>query len=165
MENSPQPALTSDGRPDPEVQAGRALRRLRTARGWSQEEVARRMKDYGYDFHQTMIAKIEAAQRPIRVRELADFAALYDVEVHELIYPPAGSLEEADKEIATLKVQLQEATGRSGAAEDAVRKAETALAAAQQDHRTHSGQAAMLAGRLSYLEAQRDKLAGWEPAE
>jgi hypothetical protein len=23
----------------------------------------------------------------------------------------------------------------------------------------------MLAGRLSYLEAQRDKLAGWEPAD
>ena len=65
------------------------------------------MKAYGYDFHQTMIAKIEAAQRPIRVRELADFAALYGVEVHELIYPPAGSLKEADKEIVTLTDQLQ----------------------------------------------------------
>jgi hypothetical protein len=80
VENEPQPGLTGDGRPDPEVQAGRALRRLRTARGWSQEEVARQMKAYGYDFHQTMIATFEAAQRPIRVRELADFAALYGVE-------------------------------------------------------------------------------------
>jgi hypothetical protein len=121
------------------------------------------MKAYGYDFHQTMIAKIEAAQRPIRVRELADFAALYSVEVHELIYPPAGSLEEADKEIAMLREQLQEATGQSEAAADAVRKAEAALAAAQHEHRTHSGQAAMFAGRLSYLDAQRDKLAEWEP--
>jgi transcriptional regulator with XRE-family HTH domain len=157
------PAGGGDGRPDPEAQAGRALRRLRAAREWSQEEVARRMKVYGYDFHQTMIAKIEAAQRPIRVRELADFAALYGVEVHELIYPPAGSLQEADKEIATLREQLQEATRQSEAAADAVRKAESALAAAQQEHRAHSGQAAMLAGRLSYLEAQRDKLAEWEP--
>jgi hypothetical protein len=49
-------------RPDPEVQAGRALRRLRLARGWSQEEVVVRMTAYGYDFHQTMIAKIEAAR-------------------------------------------------------------------------------------------------------
>jgi transcriptional regulator with XRE-family HTH domain len=161
VENEP-PVLTDDGRPDPEVQAGRALRRLRTARGWSQEEVARQMKAYGYDFHQTMIAKIEAAQRPIRVRELADFAALYGVEVHELIYPPAGSLKEADKEIATLTKQLREATGRSEAAADAVRKAEAALTDVQQEHRTISGQAAMLAGRLSYLEAQRDKLAEWE---
>jgi transcriptional regulator with XRE-family HTH domain len=165
MENNLRPAAGADGRPDPEAQAGRALRRLRTARGWSQEEVARRMKAYGYDFHQTMIAKIEAAQRPIRVRELADFAALYGVEVHELIYPPAGSLQEADKEIVTLRMQLQESTGRAEAAAAAVRKAEVALAAAQQEHRTHSGQAAMLAGRLSYLEAQRDKLAEWEPAE
>ena len=78
----------ADGHPDPEVQAGRALRRLRRARGWSQEEVAQRMKAYSYDFHQTTVAKIEAAQRPIRVRELADLAALYGVEVHELIYPP-----------------------------------------------------------------------------
>lgn len=155
--------MAGNGRPDPEVQAGRALRRLRTARGWSQEEVARRMKAYGYDFHQTMIAKIEAAQRPIRVRELADFAALYGVEAHELIYPPAGSLKEAAKEISALRGQLQEVTARAEAAAVAVAKAETDLAAAQQDYRAQSGQAAMLSGRLNYLEAQRDMLAEWEP--
>ena len=87
-------------RPDPEVQAGRALRRLRPARNWSQEEVAERMTAYGYDFHQTMIAKIESAQRPLRVRELADFAALYGVEMQDLVYPPTGSLSETDQEIA-----------------------------------------------------------------
>lgn len=158
-----QATVAGNGRPDPEVQAGRALRRLRTARGWSQEEVARRMKAYGYDFHQTMIAKIEAAQRPIRVRELADFAALYGVEAHELIYPPAGSLKEAAKEISALRGQLQEVTARAEAAAVAVAKAETDLAAAQQDYRAQSGQAAMLSGRLNYLEAQRDMLAEWEP--
>jgi transcriptional regulator with XRE-family HTH domain len=162
VENEPVP-VASDGRPDPEVQAGRALRRLRTARGWSQEEVARQMKAYGYDFHQTMIAKIEAAQRPLRVRELADFAALYGVEAHELIYPPAGSLKEAAKEIAALRGQLREVTARAEAAAVAVAKAETDLAAAQEDYRAQSGQAAMLSGRLNYLEAQRDKLAEWEP--
>ncbi len=162
MENSLQSSAALDGRADPEIQAGRALRHLRTARGWSQEEVARRMKAYGYDFHQTMIAKIEAAQRPIRVRELADFAALYGVEVHELIYPPAGSLKEADKEISALKAQLREATGRAETAAAAVGKAEADLAAAQERYRACSGQAAMLSGRLSYLEAQRDKLANWE---
>jgi transcriptional regulator with XRE-family HTH domain len=164
VENEPS-AVASDGRPDPEVQAGRALRRLRAARGWSQEEVARQMKAYGYDFHQTMIAKIEAAQRPIRVRELADFAALYGVEAHELIYPPAGSLNEADKEISLLRDQLQAATERAEAAADALRKAEADLRAAQEEHRARSGQVAMLAGRLSYLEAQRGQLAEWEPGE
>ena len=123
------------------------------------------MKAHGYDFHQTMIAKIEAAQRPIRVRELADFAALFGVEVNELIYPPAGSLKEADKEISALKAQMQEATERAEAATAAVGKAEADLAAAQEEYRARSGQAAMLSGRLSYLEAQRDKLAEWEASE
>jgi transcriptional regulator with XRE-family HTH domain len=156
-------AAPSGERADPEVQAGRALRQLRMARGWSQEEVARQMKAYGYDFHQTMIAKVEAAQRPLRVRELADFAALYGVEAHELIYPPAGSLKEAAKEIAALRGQLQEVTARAEAAAVAVAKAQTDLAAAQEDYRAQSGQAAMLSGRLNYLEAQRDELAEWEP--
>jgi hypothetical protein len=123
------------------------------------------MKAYGYDFHQTMIAKIEAAQRPIRVRELADFAALYGVEVHELVYPPAGSLKEADKEISALKDQLQQASVHAEAAAAAVDNARADLAAAQEEHRARSGQAAMLSGRLSYLQAQRDKLAEWEASE
>ena len=77
----------SDGLADPEAQVGRALRQLRLARNWSQEEVAVRMTAYGYEFHQTTIAKIEGSQRPLRVRELADFAALYGVEIQDLGIP------------------------------------------------------------------------------
>jgi transcriptional regulator with XRE-family HTH domain len=165
VEHNRQPETPSEQRPDPEVQAGRALRRLRTARGWSQEEVGRRMKAYGYDFHQTMIAKIEAAQRPLRVRELADFAALYGMEVHELIYPPAGSLKEVSREIATLKDQLKAADKELQNRRRALDKAQAAAAAAEEDFRKHEGEAAMLRGRLDYLEAQRKQLAEWEPGE
>jgi transcriptional regulator with XRE-family HTH domain len=165
VENNPQPAAAGQERPDPEVQAGRALRRLRTARGWSQEEVGRRMKAYGYDFHQTMIAKIEAAQRPLRVRELADFAALYGMEVHELIYPPAGSLREVSREIAMLTGHLQAADRDVRNRRQALDKARAAAAAAEEDFRKHEGEAAMLRGRLTYLEAQREKLAEWESGE
>src|ERR1700730_8509472 len=108
--------LAGTSRPDPEVQAGRALRRLRLSKGWSQEEVARRMRSYGYDFHQTMIAKIEAAQRPLRVRELVDFAALYGVEVHELIYPSNGSLAEIDLEIGEVERRREAARRMARAA-------------------------------------------------
>lgn len=165
MENNLQPAAASEQRPDPEVQAGRALRRLRTARGWSQEEVGRRMKAYGYEFHQTMIAKIEAAQRPLRVRELADFAALYGMEVHELIYPPAGSLKEVSREIAALTDHLQAADRDVQASRQKLDKAQAAAAAAEEDFRKHEGEAAMLRGRLTYLEAQREKLPEWEPGQ
>ena len=165
MENNPHPAAASQERPDPEVQAGRALRRLRKARGWSQDEVGRRIKAYGYDFHQTMIAKIEAAQRPLRVRELADFAALYGMEVHELIYPPAGSLKEVSREIDTLTDQLQAADKDVRNRRQALDKARAAAAAAEEDFRKHEGEAATLRGRLAYLEAQREKLAEWDPDE
>jgi transcriptional regulator with XRE-family HTH domain len=165
VQNNPQPSTASEQRLDPEVQAGRALRRLRTARGWSQEEVGRRMKAYGYDFHQTMIAKIEAAQRPLRVRELADFAALYGMEVHELIYPPAGSLKEVSREIAALTDHLQVADRDVQARRQALDTARAAAAAAEEDFRKHEGEAAMLRGRLTYLETVRKKLAEWEPGE
>jgi transcriptional regulator with XRE-family HTH domain len=72
----PGPATTCTGLPGDVATRPRG----NAARGWSQKEVARQMKAYGYDFHQTMIATFEAAQRPIRVRELADLAALYGVE-------------------------------------------------------------------------------------
>ena len=113
------------------------------------------MKAYGYDFHQTMIAKIEAAQRPLRVRELADFAALYGMEVHELIYPPAGSLREVSREIAILTDQLQVAGNEVQFRRQELDKARAAAAAAEEDLRKHEGEAAMLQGRLAYLETER----------
>ena len=144
------------------MQAGRALRRLRLARNWSQEEVAVRMTAYGYDFHQTMIAKIEAAQRPLRVRELADFAALYGVEVQELVYPPTSSLKEIDQEIAEatamrdmVRTQAAEARHRLDAAREAMHQA-------QKMYEMSASEAAVLAGRLAALLAKRQELAIWE---
>ena len=122
------------------------------------------MKAYGYDFHQTMIAKIEAAQRPIRVRELADFAALYGMEAHELIYPPAGSLKEASQ--GDLHAQGSAAGGHRAEPKPRGRGRQGRDRPGGRSGRitgAQSGQAAMLSGRLNYLEAQRDKLAEWEP--
>ena len=138
-------------RPDPEVQAGRALRRLRLSRGWSQEEVARRMQAFGYDFHQTMIAKIEAAQRPLRVRELADFAALYDVEVQELIYPPSGSLEEAAQEIQELEAQREKVREQARALESRLSEIHSALIATESEYGSSSRELAVLDERLDFL--------------
>lgn len=76
----------------PEDVAGRELRRLRIARGWSQEDVARRMSAYGYDWHQTMVAKTEAAQRPLRLNEAVDLCRLFGVPADALLkdLPRAG---------------------------------------------------------------------------
>jgi transcriptional regulator with XRE-family HTH domain len=152
-------------RPDPEVQAGRALRRLRLSKGWSQEEVARRMQAYGYDFHQTMIAKIEAAQRPLRVRELADFAALYGVDIQQLIYPPSSSLEEVTRELN--EAELRRSLYRQQADSAAARAAELQheLFAVEADLESARRELAMLDDRVEFLRQEMKKFTGLDPVD
>jgi len=143
---------------DPEEQAGKALRQLRLARNWSQQEVAARMTAYGYDFHQTTIAKIEAAQRPLRVRELADFAALYGVGVQELVYVPSRTLQEVEREIEDAEARLRLA---HAAAAMAAQDAENARAAARDAENANQAaltNLAVLNGRLDALTADRENL-------
>jgi transcriptional regulator with XRE-family HTH domain len=155
----------SPERPDPEVLAGQALRRLRLSRGWSQEEVAKRMQSYSYDFHQTMIAKIEAAQRPLRVRELADFAALYGVQVNDLIYLPSVSLDEIDEEIEDLEAQVANARQMAAAADEDRNRARMALERAEALYHTHVSILEALSGRLSFLRTEREKSGDWQTRE
>ncbi len=162
MENTV--AAASGGRQDdPEERAGKALRQLRLARHWSQGEVAVRMTAYGYDFHQSTIAKIEAAQRPLRVRELADFAALYGTEIQDLVYAQTRSLSEIEQEIEDVETRLEEnraaaaaAIAEVEAAQDAARRAEAAYQKAVSD-------LAVLEGRLDALKADRRQYTSVEP--
>lgn len=105
--------------PEPEKLAGLEIRRLREARGWSQQELARRMASFGYQWHQTMIARIEAGSRPLRVNELTDFAALFGVTILDLTIPKV-SLEDAADEIARLEPELKAAAEKFESAEKAV---------------------------------------------
>jgi transcriptional regulator with XRE-family HTH domain len=77
---------------------------LRIARGWTQEEVAQRMGAYGYDWHQTIVGRLETAQRPLRLNEAVALASLFEVPVDSLLfaisYRPA---EEVDAEIKGLR--------------------------------------------------------------
>jgi transcriptional regulator with XRE-family HTH domain len=152
-------------RPDPEVQAGRALRRLRLAKGWSQEEVARRMQAYGYDFHQTMIAKIEAAQRPLRVRELADFAALYGADILQLIYPSSDSLEEVTQELREAERRQVMSRQQARVSADRVAKLRDELIAAEADFDSARRELAMLDERVEFLRQETKKFTGLNPAK
>jgi transcriptional regulator with XRE-family HTH domain len=104
----------------PEEAAGQELRHLRIARGWSQEEVAQRMSAYGYDWHQTLIGRIEAAQRPLRLNEAVDLAALFGVSLEMLL----TRAHEADA--GELRARIAAVSAR-------LRPAEKALSAAQAD--------------------------------
>jgi transcriptional regulator with XRE-family HTH domain len=123
------------------------------------------MTDYGYDFHQTMIAKIEAAQRPLRVRELADFAALYGVDVRDLVYPLTSSVLEADQEIAELTEERERARVHVDAARQQLVVARKDLQDAEDAYRVSAAEVAVLEGRLASLLEQRQKLTSREPDE
>jgi hypothetical protein len=123
------------------------------------------MQSYGYDFHQTMIAKIEAAQRPLRVRELADFAALYGVQVNDLIYLPSVSLDEIDEEIEDLEAQVANARQMAAAADEDRNRARMALERAEALYHTHVNILEALSGRLSFLRTEREKSGDWQTRE
>ena len=117
-----------------------------------------RMTAYGYDLHQTMIAKIEAAQRPLRVRELADFAALYGVGVQDLIYPPTASLPETDRKIAEVSASRDLAQVRASESRLQLETARETAFQAEIAYQAAEAEVAVLKGRLAFLLSERQKL-------
>ena len=109
-----------DGRPDAEKLAGHRLRQLRTARNWPLREVAERMKAFGYNWHMTVVAKIETGQRPLRLNEALDLVALFGVRLEELLLDTAAAesldIEAIDKEIAEKSAELDAARRESATA-------------------------------------------------
>jgi transcriptional regulator with XRE-family HTH domain len=95
--------LVQTDMPSPEQRAGQQIRLLRQRRGWSQQEVAERMRAYGYDWSQAIVTRLEAATRPTRLNELADLALLFGVPVLELLgFGPPEDFDAAEREIGEL---------------------------------------------------------------
>lgn len=83
----------------PEEHFARRIRAERQARGWTQAELAERLKEHGVDLHFTAIAKIEqpdpARQRAIRLNEAAALAQTFGVPLQHLLYSADGLVEAA----------------------------------------------------------------------
>lgn len=93
--------------PTPEQTTGQVVRLLRQKRGWSQQDVAEKMRPYGYKWSQATVTRLESASRPIRVNELADLAMLFDVAVSQFLDSrilefDRDDLEALEREIADL---------------------------------------------------------------
>ncbi len=74
----------------PEQQTGELVRHHRIAHGLSQQELAAAMTSLGLSWHQTTVAKTEAAERPIRVNELVALARVLDVPASTLVEESRG---------------------------------------------------------------------------
>lgn len=98
---------------------GARVRDLRLERSWSQADLAERMTHLGFPMHQATVAKLEAAQRPIRAAELYTLAMAFGLPPSAWWYLPVpgepGSFKDArdrlqniDERIAELEDRLQE---------------------------------------------------------
>ena len=128
--------------PKPEQIAARQLRLLRQGRGWSQLDVAEKMRAYGYQWSQATVTRLEAATRPIRLNELTDLAALYGAPVAQFLESgaPGGDLADLEEEIKQLTADRPVLAERlqamdAAAAQLAHTRAETAALMARIDGR------------------------------
>jgi transcriptional regulator with XRE-family HTH domain len=93
------------------------LRALREAADLTQGQLAERMTQLGFPMHQTAIAKIERGQRPVRLNEVAAFAAALRVPVTDLLADAEGTPESEAlwPELLTMAAQRSELTRRHDA--------------------------------------------------
>lgn len=77
-----------DGALPPETQFGANVRQAREARGWTQETLARRLRDhFGLDLHQTAIARLEVGKRAITLNEAVALAQVLVLGLDEYVTP------------------------------------------------------------------------------
>jgi transcriptional regulator with XRE-family HTH domain len=68
-----------------EETVGANIKAMRAQLGLTQAELAEAMQGLGHSWIQTTVAKTEAADRPLRVNEVADLAKVLGVRVPELV--------------------------------------------------------------------------------
>ncbi len=95
---------------------GRKVKLLREERGWSQSELATRLRELGLDLHQTTVAKMEAGRRPLRVSEAVAIAQAMKLPPNAFFWLPVPgedrSLAQARDELAKTE-QSAEAASRT----------------------------------------------------
>lgn len=110
-------AVATTDRPTLERLVASRVRNLRLAFGFTQAELAELMSQHGHRMHQTTVAALESASRPIRVDEVETLAAIFNTSPVVLVEPPLdarrlsaaqlqGLIERATGEVAQAHEQL-----------------------------------------------------------
>lgn len=72
------------------------FRMLREERGWSQKDLAEKVREYGFDFHQSTIAKLESGARPLRVAEMYALSHVFRIPPGAVFFMAYSTPEEDD---------------------------------------------------------------------
>lgn len=131
----------------PEQVMAQSLRALRESRQFSQERVAELMREAGYSWQQTTVAKTEAGARPIRVNEAVELARIFKAAV-DIFLDPVG--DEFGR--TGIQIRLAEARANLDAAQHQVETAQAALERAKNDKAEAEKQLRLAKARLVELE-------------
>jgi transcriptional regulator with XRE-family HTH domain len=119
---------------------------------WSQEEVARRMEAFGYEWHQTLIGRIEAAQRPLRLNEAVDLAALFGVTLDQLMWANrALAAEEIDAQIEDAQARMAVARDEWLRLREREARIQSELATISEETHAAEARVSTVAGELARL--------------
>ena len=98
-----------EGIETPEQEIGKRIKERRTELGLSQHALAERMHNLGYEgWQQTTISKIEVADRPLRLNEMADLARALMTSAVRLLEPEPfnAALAKATDDVWQARVQV-----------------------------------------------------------
>lgn len=75
--------------PDNEISdaaIGRRIQQLREARGFSQADLAQRLREAGVNWSQGTLSKVESGERPVRLVETPTVARVLRTKIYDLVY-------------------------------------------------------------------------------
>lgn len=126
---------------------GRRVKDLRLERGWTQDELAKRLNGAGYSMHQTTVAKMESGARPTSVGEMAALAAIFGMSIDRLFSDDAP----VDRAMSAM----------AAATAECVRAADEIVDLSQQ---TDAAKARLVDSvtRVGELAAEASGLPGWD---
>ncbi len=145
------------------------VRQVREGRGWSQEELARRLGELGLRLDPTAITRMERGERSVRVEEAVVLAQALGLPLDELLQPLdeiglehvrglmkrygslSATLTRAQEELDDVREQLVEAFAKYPAAAGTFRRS--------MDHQANKVWRPVLIEILDEAEAQRDESA------
>jgi transcriptional regulator with XRE-family HTH domain len=73
------------------------VRTLRTARGWTQDDLARRLTAAGHPMHQSTLAKLELGTRPTDVAEITEIATIFGIQPAGLFEDPSADEQQVQR--------------------------------------------------------------------